>query len=68
MGWMGLAAQDCTSQPSSSFLQPNRLATRARLASTPMATDAPGWPFTLWNTMAGPSTVVGRMTVPPAPT
>ena len=55
-------------RPSSSFLRPNRSATRARLASTPMATDAPGWPLTLWNSMAGPSTVVGRMTVPPAPT
>ena len=36
-------------------------------ASTPIATLAPGCPFTLLNIIAGPS-LVGRITVPPAPT
>ena len=67
-GWMGLLAQRLTRWASSSFLQPKSLATRSRLAIMPMTTEAPGWPLMLWNTMAGPSIRVGRLTVPPAPT
>ena len=38
------------------------------LASKPIKTFAPLWFLILWNSIAGPSILVGRITVQPAPT
>ena len=66
-GGMGCSTASKSVRLSCWGLQPNRAATRSRLARSPMAILAPGCPLMLLNIIAGPS-FVGRITVPPAPT
>ena len=65
---MGFSAHSHSSLPTSSGAQPKSAPTRFRLPTTPMATRSSPKPFNLLNSIAGPLTLVGRCTVPPAPT